>query len=799
MNKRIFVLFFLLLLIASASATITINSPTEKNYFEGSPGEELNISFKYSYPCPNAYAIDVFQDTDFSNSICSKRVVGMGWQVSHGYGGDVCQLSSGYSTSIQDNCIIASDAVDGSYTVQVSLFNSAGNVKDYARKTGAVKIISLNPDLSLSLAEEEEESEMEFDAGNILSFSVEVENYGLKDAENVFVQAFLYSSSHSRELIQEKNFPVIPAGDIGEMNVEIASSNLMPGTYFVELIADPQNTVLEQNENNNYLQFSFYLHPNPDVTYIEKPDLIVEDFSAERTVYLIVENIEFKGVIANEGFADAESFTVSLLGPYNDVLAEKEIALLEPNEVEEVSFELVPPYSGFVEFTLSIDDQNEVEEIVETNNDSSITILVNGKKSDLIIKSLTHLIDADNTILLPIRNPVEEIDEYFFRSESLPSHFIFPVEFDTALGIDDTYVNVFSKSDLCIEINGENFYSAKLVFGALSEIQSLTPPINDYLEFIEKYGTFKAYSLIVDNKYEELSRDYQAKLVFKGNLVSWHGRDYSGFYFDPKALKMGPGSYKMRVVVDCFERVDDAIRENNTIEIKLNFTPKEEKEFPPETKLKEEKLIEVDYESLSKYFIIELMEKQIKVNETQLISLAYPNVGVQSGKKVTVKYPSEKVDELVSDREGMIKFTPTEAGIYRITVETGRVQLESEFKVVSEEEASSRGLIESLFGERSGKEFILSILLIILSIVVGFLAYAKIGTILKKGESKAVFELMRIAISVLFFIAPIALNNFRGFEFGIGFVIVEFILIFLAVYLIKEKHRRLKEKFILKI
>jgi len=593
MKKNVIILALFLMLFSSASAlsavsSSNVNSPVNiLSEYTGSfsPGEKVPVKFDYRFSCPLAYSIDIYEDNDLSNSVCTRIVQGMGWITTNTYSGIVCQKTSGYSNVIEDVCGISSDAKDGSYTVYVVLFDFHNKPTVFNTKVGAIQISSNKPDLTASI-----EFPHETFAGDLIPVNVLVNNSGLRDASSFSVSLYVISSS-VKTLIEKKLVKNLKQGASQDLLFDFDSSLFFPGEYYFEAVVDSEFSVDEQNENNNLVQETVLLSASSDY-----PDLVIASLDVADSINK-GELILISAKIKNNGLTNfSDNFIVSLIDSSGNILESKVVYGLDSDREKTILFSVSSSgYNGETKFVVFIDKFNLISEISKTNNFASVSLNVvsdnpvltekcfndvdddkdgvidEGCKADYAVKLKDYVISSSDKKFFPVFDSDSGLNKFRFDSSQVPYFFVVPFEVNVKLGENKDYFNEFNGKELCINVSDKKRNDLTLVFSGKTN-DSFSGKDYSFLEFINSFGGFFSYLWIVDGEQKSLPDSYLS------SLYSWtfFSEENSGFYFNPELLGFDSGEYEISISSDCYRKEPDGNPLNDSDSIIVKIVSKEE-------------------------------------------------------------------------------------------------------------------------------------------------------------------------------------------------------------------------------
>ncbi|MEW6295008.1 MAG: CARDB domain-containing protein [Candidatus Diapherotrites archaeon] len=803
-EKKIFlvpaILFLFLIIINYSSAAVTISGPEEEVI---SPGDPVTISFDYSTYCPKGYIIDIYSDMNYQNSVCTKKVYLNDWVEEYTYGGKICKRIT-VSTIITDSCGIESQATDGTYKTKIAMIDSSDNIIDYVTKSSLIQVISKKPDLLIpqdSVKTQPEEPMI----GDNVKVDFNVSNAGLTDAENILLSAYLVSAEIKRKIFEGK-IDILDPGQEKKISFDFNAVNLEPGKYSLLIWVDENNTIEELFENNNTATKGIDLKPNPSI--YSKPNLETE-IELEKENYNYEETVPLKVKIKNSGtIFSGEPFKLYLFDDESLIESRDITEKIDAGAEIEESFNLSAlNYSGEVKFTAFADALNDLNESNENDNKAEAKVIVRGLYPDFIIEPVQQILLEKNQIIAPVIEPESPSENTFFLSASpKPGYFIAPIKVRAIPAKDSTYNEVFKEADLCAVITGQNYYSAKLYFGFNENLKTEIKETANYLDFLEKYGSFNSYSFIADNQYKELPLYYQSRLFFKGNLMSLYGKEDSGILFDPLALEMKDSEYEIEFKANCTGTIQEKNLANNSAKIKISFYPKkDDKRLSQGLEQKAEKKTSINLEEIKGTMNLNSMKKEISVGQEQIIELSHPFLGAQGNAQVEVITPSKKIEKFLTDSEGLIKIKPSEQGLYEIRTSNNGIIITSSFSTILLGEGEEIQMLKMLFGEKAEKEMPLIPVVILMALGVAFLSYIKTREMVERTTGKKErSSLIALCLALIFFFIPLYIYVMKDLSYFVALIVIEIIFLLLISFYVKEKKKKLrgqegKETFKLKI
>ncbi len=218
--------------------------------------------------------------------------------------------------------------------------------------------------------------------GDKVSISVIVKNRS-KGPSTPCKLGFSVAPLDATGIVVKSRFPIktIPALQPGEAQTFDNNYKLQyDGKYKVTAYADAENVVEEDNENNNKKEFTF------DVFVIEKPDLTIHEFGANKTTINVGESVNFTAVISNKGKGKAPMSEISIYPGY--LMRSTPASIKSLGSMQSSSFSKTFKYNvpGEYKAGVVIDGNDKIDETNENNNREEITIRVIEKLPDLRVR-----------------------------------------------------------------------------------------------------------------------------------------------------------------------------------------------------------------------------------------------------------------------------------------------------------------------------------------------------------------------------------------------------------------------------
>lgn len=174
------------------------------------------------------------------------------------------------------------------------------------------------------------------------------------------------------------------------------------GTKTLRIVADATKKVSESNESNNESQIS--------VTFtLQGSDLVVNKIWTYPTVPLTQNSTTLYAQIQNNGSTDVSNkfkvkFTVD-----GKTVGEATVSSLSAGSPQTVQVKTTQTTTGSKTVKVTVDSENKVTELKETNNDKSASFVWKQKLPDLIVESITvsptkPVVGASTTITAKLKN-----------------------------------------------------------------------------------------------------------------------------------------------------------------------------------------------------------------------------------------------------------------------------------------------------------------------------------------------------------------------------------------------------------
>ncbi|MDO8538505.1 MAG: CARDB domain-containing protein [archaeon] len=578
--------------IAPPSYPLKIFSPiSEGKTVKIKPGDAVSIDFQTDYWCASGYDIFIYPDGKPLDIAAKKTVTGLGWLRGYAYGGiPVCSREG--ANIIKEIIGVSSTAVDGSYSLEINVYDYQGRLAVKSVEESAIIVESLKANLVVKefkiLTGNVQSTSI--DSGTSLNVSAIVSNDGDISAKEFEVIAYYFDDASAKKEFGSKVFSLEA---LKESQVEfVLDTSEIAGTYSVEISANPLKAFPEKNESDNsasgIVSISSNVANNSDL-YVFLLQIFPELEASQG------ETIEVTATIANKGKLPAQSFNVDFFKIENESIVKLDnttISSLNQNSdvVLKFSYTLTKEL-GDQEFGVMIDSSNNVTESIESNNKSTGPFIVVALRLETVEKCYDEL-DNDGD---------KEVDEFCYPDIQLlgvknviPSKGS-PIElnggtFAVLKSVDDSFrINLFSKTffgdkkntpaktylnaKLCVNVaktDGSNGLS--MTFAAPKELSDSPQKLDEflikenYLDFARDFFILESYNWNVNGQKKLLPSSVSSGLYYN----EW----VDGFPLNPKTLGFVPGAYSVVFTANCNNGTAEfsQLKENNTTGVTLQFS-----------------------------------------------------------------------------------------------------------------------------------------------------------------------------------------------------------------------------------
>lgn len=218
---------------------------------------------------------------------------------------------------------------------------------------------------------------------------VDIRNNGTADARDFNVT--LYEAG---KIIDTERIPIIKHKS--EMPVEFVWKPESTGNHTLRVEADPRNTVEELNETNNNLTIELC------VVVKDMPDLTIRNLTTPDEIRLNC-SIVIETTIENLGMS-VGAFNLSLCADETPI-ENRTINTLQSGENTTINFTWIPDDTGDHTLTITLDPDNEIEELNEENNNTTIDVTVVAPDLTLEVKRRSHYyLNHPNVINVSVTN-----------------------------------------------------------------------------------------------------------------------------------------------------------------------------------------------------------------------------------------------------------------------------------------------------------------------------------------------------------------------------------------------------------
>ena len=207
-------------------------------------------------------------------------------------------------------------------------------------------------------------------ATDTVEFKIIIQNLGKGDCRNVRLDILI-----NNILAEYIHIPqILPLGSF----TLILTTNLNAGTNTMTIIADPYSEIVELNELNNIASETVYVLP----AILPPPDLAVIEIYSSSATFTAIDLATFTATIKNIGSTTAYHPTAiwQVYEPskneWHNLTATFALPDLSPSATCTLHLLSSIPWEGTINVVLLIDPENSIEELDETNNIGTTTIVV---------------------------------------------------------------------------------------------------------------------------------------------------------------------------------------------------------------------------------------------------------------------------------------------------------------------------------------------------------------------------------------------------------------------------------------
>jgi|GEM_PF-1781569 len=208
--------------------------------------------------------------------------------------------------------------------------------------------------------------------GQTLNLTILVKNTSSSPSGLFDLNLYQQQTGEAKELLESLvDIQSIPAGSERAITTQLDTYNQYGDVTFIVAV-DPDNKIIEFNENDNLAFNSFRIY--------NKPDAMVSTggFSLTPSVPVLGSAINVEVVATNLGEQDLVNLELKLFSKSNEVLIEIDsiiIPLIEIGQTESTNFDFVFPNDPTIsQLVLVADAANSIDEINESNNQATLTI-----------------------------------------------------------------------------------------------------------------------------------------------------------------------------------------------------------------------------------------------------------------------------------------------------------------------------------------------------------------------------------------------------------------------------------------
>ncbi|MFH1586875.1 MAG: MopE-related protein [Candidatus Diapherotrites archaeon] len=186
----------------------------------------------------------------------------------------------------------------------------------------------------------------------------------------------------------------------------------------------------------------------------------------------------------------------------------------------------------------------------------------------------------------------------------------------------------------------------------------------------------------------------------------------------------------------------------------------------------------------------------LSAGDSQKITVEHPELGQIPKISADITYPGG-TEKAVADNFGVIGFRVLDKGRYNVILTRENYRGSAAFEVVAYQitvERLTSDVAKIIFGESVSEAPINGIILLILCIIVGVLAFKR-SEMFFEGQKKSTNQIkkeryLRVLIGILFFLLPVVASNLFGVEIGIVLALLELILLFMSDLIKKQLQKR---------
>ncbi|UCH90029.1 MAG: hypothetical protein JSV49_05135 [Thermoplasmata archaeon] len=295
------------------------------------------------------------------------------------------QLDMGESTTSTLILNIDSNHAQGLYSLMVHISSEDGS--STASKQLAVQIV--RPDLSIS----ENDIDVPPDIPALydtMTITAKIRNNGTAPARGVVVSLMGDGGSADTEIID-----LIP--ELGSESIELSILLSSPGTYNLKVVIDPDDVIIESNEDNNEVAFSFAIYP--DLTFVG--NLEMDQYNPREGT-----KVTFTVTIKNQGEVSVDSdfeveFYYYKAGQRTSIVKLDITDVLDVGDTKALSAEWTAR-QGITTIYCMVDSSRNIYERDETNNDIKINLSVRQALPDEAEEGGTNLFLVAGVIFIII-------------------------------------------------------------------------------------------------------------------------------------------------------------------------------------------------------------------------------------------------------------------------------------------------------------------------------------------------------------------------------------------------------------
>lgn len=238
--------------------------------------------------------------------------------------------------------------------------------------------------------------------GAEVTFSAMVQYSGTKDIQNVSVAFYDGDPGQGGTLIGQNTIPAIPAGGSAQTQVQWNTLG-KSGLHYIHVVVDPQNIIREVNESNNSAFVSVEVIPpsKPDLA-IEASDIVFSISSPKEgdllTINATIRNLGNPTSMVEVFLYDGDP------SQGGTALSQKTIPQIIPlGGTAALSFDVnTVGLAGNRNFFVSIDPNNRIDEMIESNNIASSSLAIGSSNLNLSLSTDKTIYSANEDVQISV-------------------------------------------------------------------------------------------------------------------------------------------------------------------------------------------------------------------------------------------------------------------------------------------------------------------------------------------------------------------------------------------------------------